>query len=72
MNGTTPSGLTPGAPAGSLRLKRLRKRHLYNGNLNFHLPLLPVGGRGGAGYAIHVASIIRIGTFGQLRILIRC
>jgi len=51
-DGTTPSGLTPGAPAGSYALSGFENVNLYNGNLNFHLPLLPVGGRGGAGYAI--------------------
>ena len=54
-DGTTPSGMTPGAPAGSYALSGFENVNLYNGNLNFHLPLLTVGGRGGAGYTITLA-----------------
>jgi len=48
--GSTPLGLAPGAPAGSYSLSSFDNVNLFNGNLNFHLPLLGVSGRGGAGY----------------------
>ena len=51
-DGATPAGLSPGAPAGSYSLSGFENVNLYNGNLNVSLPLLPVGGRGGAGYTI--------------------
>src|SRR5438270_11129848 len=51
-DGSTPSGLAPGSPAGSYPLSDLDAVNLYNGSLNFHLPLLKVGGRGSAGYPI--------------------
>lgn len=46
--GFTPSGLKPGAPAGSYGLSGFDNINLYNGNLNFGLPLIGIGGRGGA------------------------
>jgi YD repeat-containing protein len=49
-DGMTPAGLTPGAPAGSYALSGFENVNLYNGNLNVSLPLLPVSGRGSAGY----------------------
>src|SRR5262245_52576969 len=49
---STPPGLAPGAPAGSYALSDLDNINLYNGNLNFRLPLLKMGGRGGAGYTM--------------------
>lgn len=52
---TTPPGLTPGAPAGSYSLSGFEDINLYNGNLNFHLPLLHLGGRGTAGYQMTFA-----------------
>jgi RHS repeat-associated protein len=51
-DGTTPLGLSPGAPAGSYALGGFDNINLYNGNLNFRLPLLSVGGRGGAGHTV--------------------
>src|SRR5262245_56151156 len=51
----TPAALTPGAPAGSYALSGFDNVNLYNGNLNFRLPLVKVGGRGAAGYAIMLA-----------------
>ena len=51
-DGATPSGLTPGAPAGAYPLSDFDVVNLYNGRLNFGLPLFQVGGRGGAGYPI--------------------
>ena len=49
-DGSTPSGLTPGAPAGSYALSGFDNINLYNGSLNFHLPLIQIGGRGVAGF----------------------
>jgi RHS repeat-associated protein len=47
-DGSTPLSLTPGAPAGSYALSGFDNINLFNGNLNFQLPLLNVGGRGDA------------------------
>ncbi len=52
LNGATPSGLAPGAPAGSYALSGFDNVNLYNGNLNFRLPIISVGGRGSAGTSI--------------------
>jgi RHS repeat-associated protein len=46
--GTTPAGFAPGAPAGSYALSGLENINLFNGNLNFTLPLAKLGGRGDA------------------------
>ena len=51
-DGSTPAGLKPGAPAGSYGLSGFDNVNLYNGNLNFRLPLVSIGGRGGAGYTM--------------------
>lgn len=51
-DGSTPLGLAPGAPAGSYPLSHLENINLFNGSLNFRLPLLQVGGRGEAGYTM--------------------
>jgi RHS repeat-associated protein len=51
-DGSTPAGLKPGAPAGSYGLSGFDNINLYNGNLNFRLPLLSIAGRGGAGYTM--------------------
>ena len=51
-DGKTPSGLTPGAPAGTYPLTDIENINLFNGNLNFALPLLKVGGRGKAQYTM--------------------
>lgn len=51
-DGSTPLGLTPGMPAGSYALSDFDSVNLYNGNLGFRLPLLGIGGRGGAGYTV--------------------
>ena len=47
-DGMTPSGLSPGAAAGAYGLSGFDNINLYNGNLNFSMPLLGIGGRGGA------------------------
>lgn len=44
----TPSGMAPGAPAGSYALSGFESINLYNGNLDFRLPLITLGGRGTA------------------------
>ncbi len=49
-DGATPSGLAPGAPAGSYALSGFDNVNLFNGHLNLQLPLVGVGGRGAAGY----------------------
>ncbi|HEX6649994.1 MAG TPA: hypothetical protein VF075_10650, partial [Pyrinomonadaceae bacterium] len=51
-DGTTPLGLTPGSPTGSYALSDFDVVNLYNGSLNFRLPIYRIAGRGGAGYAI--------------------
>src|SRR5690348_9068145 len=50
--GQTPPGIAPGAPAGSYALSGFDTVNPFNGNLNFRLPLLRVGGRGEASYTI--------------------
>src|ERR1051326_2989620 len=51
-DGTTPSNLTPGAPAGSYKIDGFANVNLFNGNLDFHLPLSDIAGRGGARAAL--------------------
>jgi RHS repeat-associated protein len=51
----TPIGLKAGAPAGSYSLSGAENINLYNGNLDFRLPLLQMGGRGSAGHSIVLA-----------------
>jgi RHS repeat-associated protein len=51
-DGATPAGLKPGAPAGSYSLSGFDNVNLYSGNLNFQMPLLGIGGRGGAGMTV--------------------
>jgi|GEM_PF-390263 len=48
-DGSTPLGLSPGAPVGSYSVSGFESINPYNGNLSFHLPLVGIGGRGGAG-----------------------
>jgi RHS repeat-associated protein len=52
LDGLTPEGLQPGSPAGSYALSELDTINLYNGSANVAVPLLNIGGRGEAGYAI--------------------
>ncbi|MGB8508090.1 MAG: RHS repeat domain-containing protein, partial [Pyrinomonadaceae bacterium] len=47
-DGSTPKGMEPGAPAGSYQLSGFDNVNFFNGNLNFNLPLLGIGGRGTA------------------------
>ena len=54
-DGQTPLGIAPGAPAGSYALSGFDNVNLYNGNLNFRLPLLHIDGRGGSDTALLLA-----------------
>jgi RHS repeat-associated protein len=60
-----PTASTPGAPAGSYKLSGLDTVNLYNGNLNFSLPLIRVGGRGDVSHTISLA-IERQWTFSEI------
>jgi YD repeat-containing protein len=51
-DGTTPTALAPGSPAGSYALSGFEDVNLFNGNLNFNLPLVGVKGRGSAGHTV--------------------
>jgi hypothetical protein len=51
-DGSTPLGLSPGAPACSYSLSDFDSVNLYNGNLSFSLPIVKIAGRGGAGYTM--------------------
>jgi RHS repeat-associated protein len=53
--GMTPPGLAPGSPVGSYSLSGFENVNLFNGNLNFNLPLLKIGGRGRVGASINLA-----------------
>src|SRR6266511_3878208 len=50
--GSMPPAIAPGSPAGSYALSGLDNISLYSGQINLRLPLLQVGGRGGAGYTM--------------------
>jgi RHS repeat-associated protein len=54
-DGSTPLGLQAGAPDGSYALSGFDNINLYDGTLNFRLPLLKVSGRGGAGDSVTLA-----------------
>src|ERR1044072_3804469 len=51
-DGATPLALQPGAPSGSYPLSDFDNVNLFNGSLNFSLPLVRIGGRGNTGYPI--------------------
>ncbi len=51
-DGATPLGLSPGSPTGSYLLSDFDVVSMYNGGLNFRLPLYQIAGRGGAAYPI--------------------
>ncbi|HEX5884269.1 MAG TPA: hypothetical protein VFY67_06970, partial [Pyrinomonadaceae bacterium] len=53
-DGATPSALQPGAPAGSYALSGLDNINLFNGNLNFRLPLAAIIGRGEIGSSVTI------------------
>jgi RHS repeat-associated protein len=48
MDGSTPLGLSSGTPAGSYALSEFDTINLFNGRLNFQLPIFAVTGRGDA------------------------
>src|ERR1041384_2012181 len=66
IHGSTPASQAPGAPAGSYALSGFENVNLYNGHLNFHLPLLPIGGRGESGYTITLPIEARWVVEGQV------
>jgi len=49
---STPIGLSPGSPTGSYPLSDFETINPFNGGLNFRLPLLTIGGRGGTSYSL--------------------
>ncbi|MBI1764492.1 MAG: hypothetical protein HYR56_23960 [Acidobacteria bacterium] len=51
-DGFTPEGLKTGAPAGSYQLTGFDNINYFNGNLNFSLPLVRAGGRGGTSFTV--------------------
>src|SRR6185503_18871478 len=51
-DGTTPLALTPGSPTGTYALSDFDVVNLYNGTLNFRLPIYQIAGRGDAAYPI--------------------
>jgi RHS repeat-associated protein len=50
LDDTTPPGQAPGAPSGSFAISGFETVNVFNGHLNFRLPLLKVNGRGGVAY----------------------
>jgi len=58
--GLTPLAVSPGTPAGTYSLTGFENINLYNGQLNFALPLLPIGGRGKVGYTMTLAMSQRV------------
>jgi RHS repeat-associated protein len=48
----TPSGIAPGTPAGSYALSDFDNINIFNGSMNFNLPIHHVDGRGTAGYTM--------------------
>ena len=45
-------GQEPGTPVGSFQISGLDTVNLFNGHLNFRLPLLEIGGRGQAAFSL--------------------
>ena len=67
IHGSTSASQAPGAPAGSYALSGFENVNLYNGHLNFHLPLLSINGRGDSGYTMTLpieSRWVSEGTFG--------
>lgn len=55
-DGATPAAIAPGAPTGSYSLSGFDNVNLFNGRMNFQLPLLNVGGRGAVGYRMTLTA----------------
>ena len=53
-DGSTPSGIAPGSPAGSYVLGGFDTINLYNGNLDVRLKVLTVAGRGASGMTVGI------------------
>src|ERR1043166_925492 len=53
-DGQTPLGLKPGSPTGSYPLSDFETVSLFNGSLNFQMPLLSIGGRGGTTFPLTI------------------
>ena len=51
-SGAMPSGLASGAPAGAYPLSDFESINFFSGHLNFRLPLVKMGGRGGARFSV--------------------
>jgi RHS repeat-associated protein len=51
-DGSTPLAVSPGSPLGAYSLSDFDSVNLYNGSLNFRLPLVKIAGRGSAGYTM--------------------
>src|SRR5688572_6376736 len=51
---TTAAGTAVGTPAGSYPLGGFDNINLFNGKMNFQLPLASVGGRGEANYTVNL------------------
>jgi RHS repeat-associated protein len=51
-DGATPAGMSRGTPAGSYALTGFDNVNLFNGHMNFHLPVLSIGGRGTAKHTL--------------------
>src|SRR6185503_11331434 len=51
-SGALPLGQAPGAPAGSYSIGDFDSINFFNGHLNFNLPLITAGGRGGAQHTV--------------------
>ena len=49
---STLPGQAPGTPVGSFQISGLDTVNLFNGHLNFRLPLLEIGGRGETGFSL--------------------
>ena len=52
IDASTPAGLARGTPAGTYALSGFDNVNLFNGHLNFRLPLIQMKGRGQAGYTM--------------------
>ena len=55
LDGTTPPALAQGAPAGTYALSGFETVNLFNGGLNFRLPLASLKGRGGGAIPLVLA-----------------